>query len=428
MQIGLHLFLPEQEIGWEWLSLYSQEYRLLSRLVQIQSHTASLPDQLAAFTQSLVGAHSPWPIDSCMILSPSEEGPLHVQASAPLDPIPVRMPLEEEPVISTFLEQARQHLLGAEPGSVCLGYGGPLPALDGALRSTGTLWFVPLVCKPQIVGVMRLILREEQVLPLPETGLWQREAFRLMLDLMAATLSHVTYPPSYFPDPLASSREPLAARVAMAAVYGLRTPLTALQLAADHLHDPMASPEERQEDLHLLRKQVTRLNQCVTNLVTLCQLETGPFPLQRIWYRFDLLLAEVTSTLQPHGENRAVHLLLPSVMPRLLLNPKYIGQVLTTLLSQVVRSLPVEAPIELDVQVRNEDVLLLLPAGATTMGQEPSNLVDASTNQDSWWLDFTVSHQLVTAHGGRLWVTSRSERERTICLTLPRRRLHASKQ
>lgn len=204
-------------------------------------------------------------------------------------------------------------------------------------------------------------------------------------------------------------REALRAKDELISMAGheLRNPLSAIrgysQIMARHLG--------------VVQQQVDQLNQLIGDFVDAARLEGGQLPLTR--ERLDLAALARAAAARFRGayEGRSLRLELGDVPP-VEGDPSRLGQVLDNLLGNAAKYSPADAEIVLAAEAAGREVLLsvrdrgigIAPEHLPHLFERFYRAPGADTERvKGSGLGLSVVHDLVAAHGGRIWAESARE-------------------
>ncbi len=209
--------------------------------------------------------------------------------------------------------------------------------------------------------------------------------------------------------------------------HELRTPLTNIRCLLEAIQDGLAEPTP--ETIGSIHEETMLLSRLVHDLQELALAEAGQLPLEpaavdvgaEIGVAVRLLVAD-------RGENRPqVELDLPA-LPQGLFDPARLRQVVRNLAENAIT----HSPSGGTVTIRAEEVKGAIEVSVTDSGAgiSPEDLphiferfyrADRSRARDSGGtgLGLTIVRQLVTAHGGQVWVESKPGQGSVFSFTIP---------
>ena len=217
--------------------------------------------------------------------------------------------------------------------------------------------------------------------------------------------------------------------------HELRSPLTTVYQFVTILLDGLAgdlTPEQR-EYLEITLRSVNQLRGMIGDLLDVTRAEAGKLVVEPQSVRPATLVAETLQTLQPSaGAKRlALRADLPGDLPAVHADPDRVRQVLTNLIENAIKFTPEGGEITVRAGVSAQDPGFLSVAVADTgCGISPKGTrqiferlhQEANTIEDSrkgLGLGLYICKELVSRHGGRIWVDSELGRGSVFCFTLP---------
>jgi two-component system sensor histidine kinase KdpD len=206
--------------------------------------------------------------------------------------------------------------------------------------------------------------------------------------------------------------------------HDLRTPLTAIRVAAEGLASPTLdlSVDDRASLLETIRSEATRLQRVVADLLDLSRLQAHAIrPYPDIW-TLDELLAQALDEL---GDDRdRVSMALPEETPPVRVDDVQIERVLVNLLHNALKFSPHGTSVRIDVtQSGGEVIVRVADEGPGLAEQELERIFEPfHTSGDGerrgTGLGLAIARGLAEANGGRVWA-ERPERGARFALALP---------
>jgi len=120
--------------------------------------------------------------------------------------------------------------------------------------------------------------------------------------------------------------------------HDLRTPLSAIRVAAGHLADPAveASPDAMRASARTVEVEAARLDRLVANLLDISRIEGGALRPTMEPYELADLVEQVVDRLAPTLARDSVRLEVPPDLRPVLVDPIFVDQILTNLLENAV--------------------------------------------------------------------------------------------
>ncbi len=224
------------------------------------------------------------------------------------------------------------------------------------------------------------------------------------------------------------------------ASHELRTPVAAVkataQLAQRSMQRGTLDPPRLERHLESIRRAADRLASLVEDLLDVSRLRTGRLELHRQCIELAPLVEEIVERYRIQLEDQHEYAINLSLPPHSILadvDPSRIEQVLDNFLSNAVKYSPsggrIDVAVELDAEgfrLTVADQGIGLPPGQTETIFEPfGRASNASVQQiPGLGLGLSICKQLIEAHGGHVWATSRGELHgTTVGFWLPHPRL-----
>jgi two-component system sensor histidine kinase KdpD len=213
--------------------------------------------------------------------------------------------------------------------------------------------------------------------------------------------------------------------VLRAVSHDLRTPLTAIRVAAEGLSSPTLalSADDRAALLGTIRAETTRLQRVVGDLLDLSRLQAGAAtPSPEVW-TLDELLSQALDGLGGDGER--VDVTLPDETPPVRVDAVQIERVLANLLENALKFSPPDTGVGVYVSRQDGAVLVRvvdegpgLPADELERVFEPFQTGNDDRRRGSG-LGLAIARGFAEANGGRVWGESHPGEGATFVLALP---------
>jgi two-component system, OmpR family, sensor histidine kinase KdpD len=430
----------------EQASRRERETRILYDLVRTTNREVEPDRQLQVIAQAVVDVLSPWGVHDCALLQADATGTLQVQASA-YQPAAEDTLSSDERTIATWV-MTHGRTMGLYDDTALTPSTSTRFVQRVIVRSTAAGWavhrslhLIPLKTGQKVIGVLRLRvlddpgrfpyegrLEEEQARPnAPISFFWT------FLDQVTALVERARLERENLRIAVLQRTDALRAALLSSVSHDLRTPLTSIKAAASSLlqEDVQWDEEARQGFALSIEREADRLNRLVGNLLDMSRIEEGALRPEKEEYSLTTLIHDVLDRLAPLVEGRIVRTNLADNL--LLVDVDYlqIDQVLTNLIENAVRYTPSDSPIDVNAQIRGEQVVLCVadhgpgipPADLERVfdkfyrvlhGQHPAGYPMGSG------LGLAVCKGLVEANGGRIWAELREGGGLVVCVALPR--------
>ncbi len=423
-----------------------RETHLLYDLVRATNREEDLNLQLSIFARAVVEVFSPWGIRDCQLLLPDERGVLTPHASARQPIERVGLSPDEEAEVQQVMRQA--HIVALSDGTLLLN-GQTSRSAGNARRGTAqktmspmkrSVYLVPLKTDLKVIGVLRLLIEHDgrgetidDILSL-EQGHSTPEAvfFSTFLEQAVTVIESGHLRQQSFRMQVLQQTDSLRSALLSSVSHDLRTPLATIKTAATSLlEEDMQWDEETYRGFaSAIEREADRLNGLVENLLDMSRIEAGSLRPEKVWYPLDALLRDVLDRMHPLLEGRTVQTSLPDALPPVEVDVVLIEQVVTNLITNAVSYTPAGSPIEVNVQVEEEAVVVsIADRGPGIALDEQEHIFDkfyrvlgkaqAPGETRGSGLGLAICRGLVEAHGGRIWIESREGGGAMFRFTLP---------
>ena len=208
--------------------------------------------------------------------------------------------------------------------------------------------------------------------------------------------------------------------------HDLRTPLTAIRVAASNLKTPALSTGDRVEQSDLILAEVERLTRLFQNILEMARIDTGAIAAESLWSHPTEIIAaardQVEQTLRPHPIEVNVE---EDVLVRL--DPRLTATAIAHVLENAAQySLP-GSPIEISTRVaRNELVVHVRDHGPGIAPADLPRLFDrfyrgvAARNRTSGTgMGLWIARGLLAAEHGRLWAENHPDGGAEFTIVVP---------
>lgn len=219
--------------------------------------------------------------------------------------------------------------------------------------------------------------------------------------------------------------------------HELKTPLTSIKGFVRLLTAQRVGPitERQLHYLDIVQKQTESLTMLINDLLDLSKIEAGIVEVRHE----PVLLGEVINGVAQQLDNMAqekeisLQVEVPADLPMVSGDSDRLGQVFTNLIHNAIKFTPPGGRVKVKAgKLGNECLVKVSDTGIGIASQDLPKIfnkfyqVDSSSTrqQGGTGLGLPISRQLVTAHGGEMWVNSTKGKGTTFSLTLP---LHKEK-
>ena len=210
--------------------------------------------------------------------------------------------------------------------------------------------------------------------------------------------------------------------------HEMRTPLTAMLGYGDLLLENAVTPEQQQTYLRILYKETERLNELIDNFLDLQRLRSRREPFTCRALAITPLLEETAALFAAQSQRHHMTVDCPADLPQVRGNDKHLRQVFNNLVSNAVKYSPEGGEVYLGARLENDSIRIMvrdegigIPPEAAEMIFERFYRIDNSDRRavGGTGLGLALVREIITAHGGRVWVESEEGKGSTFFVSLP---------
>jgi PAS domain S-box-containing protein len=213
--------------------------------------------------------------------------------------------------------------------------------------------------------------------------------------------------------------------------HELKTPLTSMKTSIGLLQRRLRSQtDERVQTLLAgMDTQVNRLTRLINDLLDLSKIQVGQLVYRQERFAFDALVQEIVEMLQESIHTHQIHL-TGRADAEVMADRDRVGQVLTNLINNAVKYSPQAKSIEVQVTSDAEQVRASIRDYGVGIALDQQQRVFErfyqvgenveATSISGLGLGLFLSREIITYHGGRIWVESQPGQGSTFSFTLPR--------
>lgn len=213
--------------------------------------------------------------------------------------------------------------------------------------------------------------------------------------------------------------------------HELRTPLSSVNLLVKNMLDYDLVKEEGEEFLRDIDGEIERLNLLVQDILDLTRLESlkgrkglKKTDLQKV---FDYTLAR----MHPRAERNQLELTwdIPD-FPPLLVNEDQVKQVLINLVDNAIKYTPEGGWLKVEGEDQGDEILIKVKDTGPGIPQEDQDRIferfyrvdkTRSREMGGTGLGLAICREIITAHGGRIWIEGKEGYGTTFFFTLPKK-------
>jgi PAS domain S-box-containing protein len=211
--------------------------------------------------------------------------------------------------------------------------------------------------------------------------------------------------------------------------HELRTPLHSIKGFGKLILDgKVPDPNVQREFLTIIESQSNRLDKLVSNLLDVSRLEAGRFSIQKQRISIGSTVHEAVETLRGVANGRGITIKedIPATLPEIDVDKERLEQVMFNLIGNAVKFSNDGSEVTVRAEVKEHDLLVQITDHGIGIPEEAMPRlfqrfyrVEASSSIGGSGLGLYISKQIIEAHGGHIWVESKSGEGSTFSFTLP---------
>ena len=216
----------------------------------------------------------------------------------------------------------------------------------------------------------------------------------------------------------------------LAISHQLKTPIAAVKASADMLTEGQVnSPELRQRLVNAIVRGTDSLDRLVTELTEYGKMQSATLELHREEADLLSIVADTCDLLHPLIDDKAIHLEVqaPPTLPRVVLDPHRVQQVLSNLLTNAIKFTPTGGEISVRVSRDGDHLLTQVQDNGHGIPEAQQRWVfeafygasDTARGPTGSGLGLAIARDLTELHGGTIWLESQEGTGSTFSFTLP---------
>jgi two-component system, OmpR family, sensor histidine kinase KdpD len=213
----------------------------------------------------------------------------------------------------------------------------------------------------------------------------------------------------------AKRRAELATALLNSMGHDLRTPLTAIEVAAANLQDAGIPEALRAEQAEILRGQVARLTRVFDRIIAMARIDAGVLRAEPEWVHPGDIVEAAVQEVEPALVGHAVHTDAPDG-PLAFVDPRLTSTALARVLENAARHAPGLTPIAITASVTGGELRITvddegpgIPEGDLPRLFDPFYRA-ASRHTDGLGMGLAIARGLLVAQHGRITAENRSPR------------------
>ena len=209
---------------------------------------------------------------------------------------------------------------------------------------------------------------------------------------------------------LARQSEQLKTALLASIGHDLRTPLTAIRVAASNLESPALGPEERREQSGLVLAEVERLTRLFENVLEMARIDAGAVEAEARWVHPSEIVAAARLQVEHTLTGHPVQVRLEHDVP-VRLDPRLTASALAHLLENAAQYSPAGAAIDVEARVGGDALAFdVRDRGPGVDAADLPHLFErfyrgaaAAARPSGTGMGLWIVRGLLAAQGGRVW-------------------------
>jgi two-component system sensor histidine kinase KdpD len=226
----------------------------------------------------------------------------------------------------------------------------------------------------------------------------------------------------------ARQSEELKSTMLDALAHEFKTPLTPIKAAVTSMLSDTDMSPAHQELLRIVDEETDRLNTMLNEAIQMSRIEAGQLQLHR---RPQSVRSIVEVQLERLGEGLEGHVVkveVPEDLPRVSVDPEFIGIVIWQLLSNAVHYTPPGSPLTVRASAGDAEVIISVEDCGPGISEQEQKKVfekffrgkDQRDRIPGTGMGLTIAREIVRAHHGRIWVESEPGKGARFSFSVPR--------
>lgn len=209
--------------------------------------------------------------------------------------------------------------------------------------------------------------------------------------------------------------------------HELRTPISAIMTASEHLMHIRQSPENelRQSLVNEVHTAAERLNRLVSNLLDMTRLESGFLKPKMDWCDISDLISTTVRKLEAELKDRTLNICVAENLPLVKLDTGLTEQVLTNLLYNACLYTPPETKIEIDSRIENRNCTITVSDNGPGIPAEVKDKIFqkffrvSNGKTGGTGLGLSIARGFIEAQGGTITFHNRETGGSSFKISLP---------
>ncbi|HVC21192.1 MAG TPA: DUF4118 domain-containing protein [Vicinamibacterales bacterium] len=278
----------------------------------------------------------------------------------------------------------------------------------------GPLLLVPIRLGPRAIGVLAAAGRELEPGAVDAIG-----------GLVAIAIERAQFLREREAAELSRRTGDLKSALLASLAHDLRTPLTAIRVAATNMQDRSLSEAERIEQGTIVLSEVQRLQRLFQNVLDMARLDADSVNAAREWVAPDQIVEAARSQAESLLKGRTLHVRAADGLVDV--DPRLTATALAHVLENAAQYSPADAPIEVDAALAGEGLRLeVRDHGRGISPAELPHLFDGfyrgangRTHPGGTGLGLTIARRLLAVEQGQIWAENCADGGARFCIAVP---------
>jgi two-component system sensor histidine kinase KdpD len=209
--------------------------------------------------------------------------------------------------------------------------------------------------------------------------------------------------------------------------HALKTPLTAVTVAANNLNAASLTSEERDEQAAIVHAELDRLNRLFQDIVDMARIETRAVAAEREWVQPAEIVEAAARQVEPAVEAHPLEIDVGGDRSLVHVDPRLTSAALAHVLENAGQYSPAGSPIGISVAVQaNELRIAVRDRGMGIKAHEQQRVfersyrgAEAQLQRFGTGMGLTIAQGLVAAEGGRIWAVNHPQGGAVVTIAVP---------
>ncbi len=209
--------------------------------------------------------------------------------------------------------------------------------------------------------------------------------------------------------------------------HALKTPLTAVTVAANNLNTESLTADERREQAAIVRVELDRLNRLFADIVDMARIETRAVAAEREWVQPAEIVEAAARQVEPAWDGHRLEIDVGADRSLVHVDPRLTSTALVHILENAGQYSPAGSTIDVNVMVKEDQLSIAVrDRGMGIKAHEQQRVfersyrgADAALQRFGTGLGLTIAQGLVAAEGGRIWATNHPEGGAIVTIVVP---------